>query len=455
MSVVDGDPVVDGTAASAAPRSRAFAEAVLPQAPPSALPRGRLAAGYGAAFAAAMAFQLLMPAGWSRLERVWAEDGARFLLDGITQPFTANLVAPYGGYLHVLPRLAAELVSVLPLEWAAVAFTVLAAVPRALVALLVFTASGGYLRPLPVRFAHAALVVVLPAGNSEPLDNVANLHWFLLYGVFWALLWRSGPRVPVTAFVVLAALSSPLVFVLVPVALLRLAVPRGRVVPLAFLAAAAVQGLVMVFAERTPYSHDPADPVQVLLAGLLRVPVVAFLGSEQVERYYPVHGNLPVLGALLLAGLPVLAGLRWGDRAGRLLVVLGVGYGALVIAGTLVANWTRVLQVQQPGVVTTGQRYSVAPCLFLFSAVAVGLALVPRERWARLAVGAGRVVVAVVVLYSVVQHVRVDGGVLDGVPWGESVARGRGQCAAGAPVARFEHEPENWFFEVPCHHLDR
>ncbi|MFT7836151.1 hypothetical protein Q5530_08350 [Saccharothrix sp. BKS2] len=438
-------------------RWRVAAERLLPEAPRSDLPRGRLAFGFVVAFLGAVGFQLLMPAGWSRLQRVWAEDGARFLLDGITQPFATNLVSPYGGYLHTIPRLAAELVSVLPLEWAATGFAVLAAVPRALVALVVFAASAGHLRSLPVRFAHAALVVVLPVGNSEPLDNVTNLHWFLLYGVFWALLWRREPRVPVAVvvFVVLATLSSPLVVLLIPVALLRLALRRDLALPVAFLGAAAVQAVVMVFAERNPYSRDPVDPVQVVLAALLRVPVAAFTGSEQVERYYPALGNAPVLVTLVLVCLPVLAGLRWGGRPGRLLVALGLGYSVLVIVVTLTTNWGQELQVQQPGVVLAAQRYSIAPCLFLFAAVAVGLDAVPRETWARLAVKTGQVVFALVVFWSVVQHVHARGGVLEGLPWGDSVARAREQCAAGGPVGRFEHQPDGWFFHVPCAYLGR
>ena len=31
-------------------------------------------------------------------------DGARFLLDAVTRPAWSNLVEPYGGYLHALPR---------------------------------------------------------------------------------------------------------------------------------------------------------------------------------------------------------------------------------------------------------------------------------------------------------------------------------------------------------------
>ncbi len=422
----------------------------LPSAPPAR--RARTAAGHLLGFAAALAFLLLIPAGRARLDHLWAEDGARFMVDAVTLPAFSNLVAPYGGYLHALPRLVAELVALLPLEWAAAGFAVAAAVLRVVVALISFAASGAYLRSVPLRVALAALVVVLPAGNSEPLNNMANLHWFLLYGVFWALLWRDAPRLPIAPFVFLAAVSSPLVLVLAPIALLRLALPRKEV-PIAFLAGVLTQGAVMLFAERTPYSHDVVDPVQVALASLMRVPVVAFTGSEQVARLYPEHGNLPLLASLVLAAVPVVAGLRWGSQAGRLLVLLGVGYSALVIVVSLTANWSAVLQVQHPEVVMAGQRYSIAPCLFLFAAIAVGLDTVPARRWERLAVVAGRSVIALVVVASVLLHLRTAAVVLTGVPWDDSVARARAQCAGGSPAGRLDHEPTNWFFELPCRHL--
>ncbi|TQM79318.1 hypothetical protein FHX81_1621 [Saccharothrix saharensis] len=447
MTVTTEDPPVSG-----ARRLAAFAGSLLPLPAGPPAPRGRTATGYALAFVGALGFLLLYPAGRARLDHLWAEDGARFLLDAVTRPAWSNLVAPYGGYLHALPRLVAEPVALLPLEWAAAGFAVSAAVLRVAVALITFAASGAYLRWVPLRFALAALVVVLPAGNSEPVNNMTNLHWFLLYGMFWALLWRNAPRVPLALFAFLAALSSPLGLLLVPVALLRLALPRKEV-PIAFLVGALVQGVVMLFAERTPYSHDAVDPVQVALASVLRVPVVAFTGSEQVARIYPGQGNLPVLAALVAAAVPIAAGLWWGDRAGRLVAVLGAALSAIVIVVSLTANWAAVLQVQQPDVVLAGQRYSIAPCLFLFTAMAVGLASVPARRWQHLGVVAARSVIAFVVLVSVSQHLRDPAVVLTGVPWGDSVARARAQCAAGGPVGRLDHEPVTWFFELPCRHL--
>ncbi|MFE9750377.1 hypothetical protein ACFYOT_36190 [Saccharothrix saharensis] len=447
MTVTTEDPKAGG-----ARRLGAFAGSLLPLPAGPPAPRGRTATGYVLAFLGALGFLLLFPAGRARLDHLWAEDGARFLVDAVTRPAWSNLVEPYGGYLHALPRLVAEPVALLPLEWAAAGFAVSAAVLRVAVALITFAASGAYLRWVPLRFALAALVVVLPAGNSEPVNNMTNLHWFLLYGMFWALLWRNAPRVPVALFVFLAALSSPLGLLLAPVALLRLALPRKEV-PIAFLVGALAQGVVMLFAERTPYSHDAVDPVQVALASVLRVPVVAFTGSEQVARIYPGQGNLPVLAALVAAAVPIAAGLWWGDRAGRLVASLGAAFSAIVIVVSLSANWAAVLQVQQPDVVMAGQRYSIAPCLFLFTAMAVGLAAVPARRWLFLAVVAARSVIAFVVLVSVSQHLRDPEVVLTGVPWGDSVARARAQCAGGGPVGRLDHEPATWFFELPCRYL--
>ncbi|KOV82290.1 hypothetical protein [Nocardia sp. NRRL S-836] len=428
-------------------RSQAFAASLIPESHGE-----RAVTGYVLGFVAAVAFLLLIPAGWARLDHLWAEDGARFAVDAIRFPALRNLTDPYGGYLHVLPRLAAEAVALLPLEWTAAGFAVAAAVLRAVVALITFAASGAYLRSAGLRFVLAALVVVLPAGNSETLNNMTNLHWFLLYGVFWALVWRTAPRVPVALFVLLAALSSPLIFLLAPVALVRLLVPR-REVPIAFLAGVLTQAVVMLFAERTPYSQDPADPVQVVLAGLLRVPVVALTGSERLTTFYPAHGNLVVLGAVLVTGLPVLAALWWGGRAGRALALAATGYSVLVIVLCLVLNWSVLLQVQQPGVVLAGQRYSVAPVLFLSTAVAVGLDATPFATWQRFAVRAGQWVMGILLVSSTVGYFQEPRTVLRGVPWGASVEQGRARCASGAAEARLEHEPASWFFVVPCGQL--
>jgi hypothetical protein len=431
-------------------RPKALADSVIPL--PIEPPHERTWLGMTAAFLGSMLFLLLIPAGWARLDHLWAEDGARFMVDAVRFPTLQNLVEPYGGYLHTVPRLVAEVVALLPIEWAAAGFSVAAAILRALIALITFAGSKAYLKSTPMRFALAALVIVLPAGNSETLNNMSNLHWFLLYGAFWALLWRDAPRVLVGLFVFLAAVSSPLVFILAPIALVRLFLPRKEV-PIAFLAGLVVQAIAMIFATRTPYSHDAVDPVQVLLASLLRVPVVAFTGSERVSDFYPAQGNALIVVTLLIAALPIVAGLRFGDRAGRTLALTAVAYSVIVIVACLVLNWTHVLQVQAPEVVMAAQRYSIAPCLFLFTAIFVGLDATPEVTWGRALVSGSRYLIGIIIVVSFFWYLQEKGAVLKGVPWDESVAKARAACSAGAQEARLEHEPQDWFFVVPCDSL--
>lgn len=430
-----------------AERSRTLADSVIPL--PADPPHERAWLGFAGAFLAAVAFLLLIPAGWARLDHLWGEDGARFMVDAVRFPALGNLVTPYDGYLHTVPRLVAQVVALLPIEWTAAAFAIAAAMLRALVALIAFAGSQTYIKSAPLRFALAALVIVLPAGNSEPLNNIANLHWFLLYGAFWALLWRNAPRVPVALFVFLAAVSSPLALILVPIALVRLFLPRKEV-PITFLAGLAVQSTAMLLTTRKAYSHDAVDPVQVLLASLLRLPVVAVTGSERVSAFYPAQGNLVILGALLLVALPVAAGLRFGNRAGRALVLLAGAYSVLIIVACLVLNWSHLLQVQQPEAVMRGQRYSILPCLFLYTAIFVGLDATPSKLWERVVVSVGRYAIGIAVVVSIFGHLRTPSTVLNGISWHDGLARARAECAAGAPEARLEHQPDGWFFVVPC-----
>jgi hypothetical protein len=100
--------------------------------------------------------------------------------------------------------------------------------------------------------------------------------------------------------------------------------------------------------------------------------------------------------------------------------------------------------------VLVGQRYSIAPCLFLLTAVVVGLDAVPARTWERLVLGASTAAIGIAVVVSVVAHLRDPAPVLRGVPWDESVDRARAACAAGAQETRLVHEPKDWFFVLPC-----
>jgi hypothetical protein len=454
MQTTGNSAVVEGDAsprASLWDRWRPRLAGYFPVAEPSTTPRARVVAYYSAAFVAAVAYLLLIPAGRARLNHLWAEDGARFLLDARTKSFGANLISPYEGYLHTVPRLAAEVIGLFPLSWAAVGIAVTAAMLRAVVALFVFAASGGLVRSRVVRFALAALVVVAPAGNSESLGNLANFHWFALYGAFWLLWWRPAKRwqsVVVAIAVFLAVTTSAVGLLLAPMAVARFALPgrRQALITAGFWAGTVVQLTALFLATRDPYFSEGVDPVGVAKGALMRVPLVAFSNSEDVARIYSLFGYWPAILTLLFTLALAAVAIRWSGTPRRLLVIAAIGYCALFIALDLGRNWHTGLYVDRPGVVLDGQRYSSAPVLFLLTVVVIGLDQIPKTAWRRV----GAVVVALVLLTGIVRQLPKSAYPLNGTPWDQSVADAKLQCAQGKPTARVVEEPSGWYFTLPC-----
>ena len=95
-------------------------------------------------------------------------------------PFT-----PYQGYLHLIPRLAAGLVSLLPVS-------VWALSVRGVSCLLVGCVAGGvWLCARALGFSRmvsavmAMIPVLEPMTAVEALGNLANFHWYVLYLLAW------------------------------------------------------------------------------------------------------------------------------------------------------------------------------------------------------------------------------------------------------------------------------
>ncbi len=340
--------------------------------------RGRVLL-YVLGFCCGLGYLLATPAGRSHLDHVWAEDGARFLVDALSKPFAVNLVTPYAGYLHLVPRLVAQVVALLPLGSAAAGLAVLAAAIRAGIAVFVFAASGGYLRAWWLRSGLAAGVVVLPAANGEALNNIADLHWFLLFGAFWALLWRPVGRwrtALATTVVFLSVGSSVLALGLLPLALIRgmSRAWRDRVVVVGFGLGAIAQVGAMLTGHPRNDSVRPFNPGQAGLTSLLRGPLMTFTGPDPVPWLVRSFGYWPAALALACVLAIAVAGIRGGVAASRLVVIAALGAAALALFVQLYVNWSPGLRV-----VRVSERYSTAPCLFLLAALAVGLDAWPRH----------------------------------------------------------------------------
>src|SRR5215208_6318076 len=82
----------------------------------------------------------------SAWDTIWAEDGFAFLSDAVSGNALAAVVEPHGGYIHPLPRAAAAVAAVLPLDRAALVFSIAWALVVALLAAFVYAASGEILR---------------------------------------------------------------------------------------------------------------------------------------------------------------------------------------------------------------------------------------------------------------------------------------------------------------------
>ncbi len=125
---------------------------------------------------------------------LWAEDGSPFLQDANRFGGLAVPLRPYGGYVHLLPRLIAALVVLLPVDAFAAAANVLSCAVAGTVAASTFVLSRPVAAAPVIRATLAAVVVLLPVAPVEVLGNLANLHSYALWLVPWLLL--AAPSTP-------------------------------------------------------------------------------------------------------------------------------------------------------------------------------------------------------------------------------------------------------------------
>lgn len=398
--------------------------------------------------------------GAGALNTVWAEDGNIFLSDATNRSPLDALTTSYAGYYHLIPRLLAELAALTPAGAAAEVLAVEAALCTAVFALLVYIASAGQLASRWSRVLVAAVVVVLPLGQDDLPNAIANLHWPALYVLFWMLLWTpsSRPGRTVAPLVVLfIAASDILVAALLPLACLRLLVRRDRYSVLlasAFIAGWAVQvvGLLTGSASRAL----ALNPFRWLTGYVVRVVPQTMLG----ERWF---------GGAVDARWLALAAAAWLVLTALVLASLRLVRSNMVLA--LVAAVQSVLLYALP-VFLSGNatpRYAAAPAMLVVTAL-VALAT-PRgeeavhgarpsvdtraERgWVR-AVPLGVLTVLLCITWAV--NYRLDNRRADGPGWREQIAVARATCATEHPatveVPIPPAKPTAWSARLPCRYV--
>lgn len=396
---------------------------------------------------------LLRQSGVGALDTIWAEDGSVFLQGALDTPFSESWSEPYAGYLHLVPRILAEGIAILPpASWAAV-LAIVSALVSAGVALFVVAATRGHIPDLRLRALFGGLVLLLPIAGLEVINSIANLHWYLNLAAFWALFWNprgEGRRALLVGMVFVATASHPFTILLAPVAMLRALSLRGWTgwAPLVVMGlAASAQAIAMLtnpVPRALPGIEHAIDTVRwfgffVVETGLLGIRF-RNLVFDTAGIGLPVALSVAVFGALLV---PLLKR-PWHECALPLLCGL---YSAVFFLTPAVLNGA------------APPRYAVAPQLLLWAAILVtmshGIERLGRLRGFQMAVLAWLVALCVV-------DFELENDRSPGPRWSDTLPRAERHCDVSAehhpiPVAPLVHPDSRhagqWILVIPCERL--
>lgn len=387
------------------------------------------------------------------LDAVWAEDGAIFLDAALNEPFLDPVAAQHGGYVHVVPRLLAELAAAVPLSLSAEMLAVGSAAMLVLTAFVVWWTSAAHFTDPVLRGALAASVLLLPMVGMEPLASIAYLWFFMAFATFWLLLWHPPSLLKATAgaaYVALAVLSAPLALLFAPIALARAVVARGRkdfVLLAGYFAAAAVQ-MIAIAGPDVPDTVDAGFDVELLAAYPQRVVGGVLFGQYGEALLWLGLGWALVV--VLVAAFAALVALAARPGSHRLLALLALALSVTCFAVSGVSRGAGLDLYWAPGEVNAhASRYAVVPALFLVTAILLVLQTRPGTmdpaRWAavRRAALVGLAVVAASAFY-VGDEYRL------GQRWTPALEAAKTSCAAGAATVEVPINPPGWHVTVPC-----
>lgn len=393
---------------------------------------------------------------------LWAEDGETFLTAAFSHDFLTNVVTPYAGYMHLFPRLSAQLVAALvPVRDLGLAMNLCGAAAWATAAVAAFVFTRGRVQT-PLRWLLWSLVLLLPIGSFEVATNTANSHWFLIFGMFVALMARSSSRsrtVFASFLVVFAVLSDPLSLVFVPIVIMRLGLLKGareHVVSAIFLVAAAIQIFVDIHTSRDR-GQPIFDPPGLARGYIVRIVWQTLAGPKNGSTLFYSIGSVPIIAVanLLLLVLIVAIVLRW-RRAGLAAVSLAASAFFFIVVGIL--TWENDGHPPVGVELYWFGRYLVDASLLLILSIVATLSIwLPKPSFG---LGVPRiamlVIAAAVLIAPGIDNFQTPAYKQGNQQMSTSLEGARVLCTKkNRLVVTLRIAPKGWYVTVPCDRIDR
>ena len=434
-----------------------------------------------AALALGTLLSVVRTTGPGALNTTMMEDASVFLSEALHKGFIEAVTTSYAGFYHLVPRILGEVAALFPADWAATVLAVEAALVTSLLSLMVYVASGGVLPNRLQRLLVSAPMVVLPLAQSEMLNSIAMLRWYFIYATFWAVLWIPSTRwgrIIGPSVVILAALSDAVVWIFLPLVVLRWWLRRDRcavVMAAALLFGTLMVASVVVSGVTTRGVQPRFDPVWALASYVLRPVPQVLIGSRWVTEgpADSVSGLLAVaVGWLIVAVIGMLA-LRRVTRPQWVLATVAVFFSVVIYLFCVMT------------VGFAGPRYG-APTAMLVMTALVAL-LTPRseqspgrQQWSAINRPLLPITgLAVLVTIVCVVNLRVAGDRTGGPRWSDGLQAARIACDHGGqpvpPPTVAPHQPHPsipptdaitanipvspvrlaWAAHLPCDYLSR
>jgi hypothetical protein len=327
---------------------------------------------------AGAAVSLTRTSGPGALNSTWIEDAGNFLQDGLNHSVLTTLTTQMNGYYDVVPRAITAVAVAFPVAWAPGIMSAAAAAEYAVFGLVVYIASGPFLRNRWLRLLIAAPAVAVPVGYTQVNNDLATVQFIALYGLFWLLLWRPVTRAgQVCAPVIMlgATLTSILPVIFAPLVAARLIADRSKTaiaVAVCWAAGLLAQWSVQLRGLSNRSGGLYTSPLWILRNYVTRAVPRAIFGELALGGPGTNYRGSPV--PLIIPDKAVHAALIWGACAivvavvvialARLtaphwpLAVTALVFSVVLFVGEIVDNYAIV----QP-------RYVIAPALLLYTAI--------------------------------------------------------------------------------------